>query len=218
MSTSMRLAPHISKCRPVFLCCDLQEKFSRAIPSFENGVFVANRMLSFAALNSDRCAYFATEQYPTGLGHTVASIPLATPPPNLNLQVFEKTKFSMLTPSLEQAIAAHIAAGGEASGEAIAVIFGIEAHVCVLQSVEDLAQRPQPTRVFVLADGTYSQRDEDRKYALKLMASMPNVTVTTSESLMFQLIRAADDPGFKGMSALARIRPPAPRSASPPKP
>ena len=204
---SSLLLPHVSRSRPVMLCCDLQTKFQPAIPEFHESVHVANRMLQLASQHPQDCAYIVTEHYTKGLG-TIDDIKLADAPDGV-VRVFDKTLFSMATEEVVAAMDAHVGAGSDATpAEKHAVLWGIEAHVCVLQTADDLVRHGW--RVHLLVDGTHSQKTSDRKYALKTLDKMPGVTLTTSESVLFQLLRDTSDPRFKAASALLRQPKPEP--------
>ena len=186
--------------KPVFMCCDLQEKFAPAFGhNFELAAFVAKRLLAahgaFHAAGAGT-RFVVTEQYPKGLGPTcsdVAEAAAAQPA----LFKYEKTKFSMMVDEVDAAV-------GDAASF---VLFGIEAHVCVLQTVADLRMRGK--NVFVVVDGTFSQRDGDRDVAFRTMERM-GATLTTSEAVLFQLLGDKNHAAFKAVSALCRDKPPAP--------
>ena len=190
MLRSLRL-PHYSSHRYAFFCCDLQERFSDKIPQFSRCVKVANTLSSISQLLD--IPFLVTEQYPQGLGGTVKEITL--PPMAL---VLPKTGFSMLS-----------AATGEnvtrlqpfLQKENIIVLFGIEAHVCVLQTALELNDKG--VQCVVLADAVGSMQVEDQNEALQLMRTrLPCCTVTTSQSLVFQMVQDAADPNFKTVSKL----------------
>ena len=187
-----KLLAHYSSRRVAFFCCDIQTAFAQRVPNFNHLTFVANR---FAALHNllppTSTKYVVTEQYPKGLGRTVPEI--AVPPTAI---VAEKTKFSMVVPGPVRDALEHVDD---------VVIFGLEAHVCVLHTVDDLCQLGK--RVFIARDGVASQSNEDRDAALDLMRSYPAVTVSTSESLLLQMVRDAKDPLFKEVSSLLKLKP-----------
>ena len=191
-----RLFPKVAdKITPVFLCCDLQEKFAARIPRFNDAVFEANRFSKVA--EELKAPFIVTEQYPKGLGHTVSDIklPSTAPPP------FAKSAFSMITPEVEKAIGSH----------KHFVLWGIEAHVCVQQTVDDLISADRDNRVWIVSNGTFSQHEVDRLDALEWFRHTPGVAVTTSESLLMQFIRGKDHPNFKFISGLLRERQPSER-------
>ena len=187
---------------PAFLCCDLQASFATRLPRFQHGVFVAKRFLAFHELFPGETSYVATEQYPKGLGRLVPEIGIEAAQQRemgaKKIYVFEKTTFSMITPEVTAQLEGH---------DSI-VLFGIEAHACILQTTDDLVAMGK--KVYIAADGTFSQRDEDRKYAFKTMMEFGkgNVFLTTSESILLALLRDAAHPKFKQVSALLRQQAP----------
>lgn len=84
-----------------------------------------------------------------------------------------------------------------------AVVFGIEAHVCMLQTVADLLD--DGYEVTVLADGTSAQQPHDVQFAFELMRQW-GAFVATSESLLFRLLRTASHEQFRTISALVKDR------------
>ncbi len=178
--------------RVSFFCCDLQAKFAPRVPNFARCVFVANRFAqAHQALRvSGKSKFFATEQYPQGLGGTVPDVTL----PEGCIPI-AKQQFSMLVPEIRN---------DPFFKGSIVVLFGIEAHVCILQTVSDLVEAGTP--VVLAKDGIGSQEEFDAVTALDLMRSWPNVTVSTSESILFQILRGAEHPHFKEISKIVRHR------------
>lgn len=132
----------------------------------------------------------ANEQYPKGLGHTISPIKelIADTP------IFEKTSFSACDdePTMKALTA---------SGRTHVVVFGIEAHVCVLQTVMDLLDKGFVPVVVVDAVG--SRTPQNKKIALKRMARAGAVLVSI-EMILFELCRSAKNPVFKEISALVK--------------
>jgi len=133
-----------------------------------------------------------TEQNSRALGSTVPEIDLQTLGP-LHLKTVEKTLFSMFTPEVEAILKKHDLKS--------VVLFGIESHVCVLQSSLDLLENGYD--VHVLADGVSSCNREEVPYALAGMRQA-GVKITTSESAAFQLQRDANKPFFKAFSTIIK--------------
>lgn len=99
----------------------------------------------------------------------------------------------MLTPQVRSQLSAQ-------SCETV-VIFGLEAHVCVYQTVKDLLEAK--FSVFMAADGIASRSCEDRAVALEQLARFGAV-LSTSESILFELCQDAKHPKFKQMSELIK--------------
>jgi isochorismate hydrolase len=84
---------------------------------------------------------FTTEHYSKVFGHTVPDLLIDTP-------VYEKRAFSMLTEEVKEAFA-H-------TGRESAILVGIEAHACILQTAMDLIDDDKD--VFVICDAVSSQK------------------------------------------------------------
>ncbi|THH21052.1 hypothetical protein EW146_g429 [Bondarzewia mesenterica] len=150
-------------------------------------VSMASKMLKVAKILEVPVVY--TEQNARALGSTV---PELSPEPlgPLHLGTIDKTLFSMVTPEVRTILQ-------ERDLKSV-VLFGIESHVCVLQSTLDLLQLGYD--VHVLADGVSSCNKEEVPFALARMRQA-GAQITTSESLLFQLQQDSSKPNFKAFSA-----------------
>ena len=85
------------------------------------------------------------------------------------------------------------------------IVAGIEAHVCVQQTVLDALNSGFSSgyEVFVAADAVASRKPGDVALALELMRQAGAV-ITSSEALLFMLLRGAEHPQFKAISQLVR--------------
>ncbi len=141
-----------------------------------------------------------TQQYTKGLGPTVSAIAAAASEPigdEIGTAVFspvEKTSFSAMgEPAFVEIL--------EKLGRKTVIISGIEAHVCVQQTVIDLLDKGYT--VFVAQDCISSRSNTDKKYAQRRMGDAGAVG-TTYESILFELLGGAKEPGFKQISALVK--------------
>nr|CAG8583341.1 14518_t:CDS:2 [Entrophospora candida] len=107
--------------------------------------------------------------------------------------VAEKTKFSMFVPEIENALKNH-------NIKSI-VLFGIEAHVCILQTALDLIENNYD--IHVLADGVSSMNYPEIEIALNRIRQAGG-SVTSSESILFQLLNDSSDQKFKQISSLVK--------------
>ncbi|RKP09342.1 Isochorismatase-like protein [Thamnocephalis sphaerospora] len=121
-------------------------------------------------------------------GATVSEIDI-----NKAALVKPKTKFSMLIPEVDAFLK-------ERKTESI-VIYGIESHVCVLQTVLELLDNKY--NVHVLADGVSSINYPEIDIALNRMRQA-GAAITTSESILFQLAGDSKHPHFKALSGLVK--------------
>ena len=83
------------------------------------------------------------------------------------------------------------------------VVVGIETHVCVQQTCLDLIN--EGFRVFLPIDAVSCRYPMDHHTALRRMENA-GVTLTTTESLAFELVGASGTPEFKTISKLVQER------------
>ncbi|XP_041438150.1 isochorismatase domain-containing protein 1 isoform X1 [Xenopus laevis] len=175
----------------VFFCCDMQERFRPAIKYFGDIISVGQRLLQGARILG--IPVIVTEQYPKGLGGTVQELDLT----GVKL-VLPKTKFSMVLPEVEAALA-------ELPGVRSVVLFGVETHVCIQQTALDLIGRG--VEVHIVADATSSRSMMDRMFALERLARN-GIIITTSEAILLQLVADKDHPKFKEIQNLIKASAP----------
>ena len=169
------------------LIVDMQQKLLPVIN--DQAAVLANCLKLIEAANTLDVPTTATEQYPKGLGPTVAAIAERISDRR------EKIEFSCLNCLDWNSTAS------DPEGRFKVVVAGIESHVCVLQTVLDLLS--QGFRVFVAADAVGSRKPLDREIALQRMASSGAV-ITTTESILFEWCERAGTPKFKAISRLVR--------------
>lgn len=165
------------------ICIDLQEKL---VNMLNNSDLIAknatNLMKAAHILNIDS---IITEQYPKGLGETIDAINSIT-----NFKKIEKTTFSALqTPEFNFELKKNI------------IIFGIETHICVLQTVNDLLKRRH--NVYVVADCCSSRNELNHKIALDLIKQSGG-KITTLEIVLFEFLKSSKHPNFKEIQALIK--------------
>ena len=171
----------------ILFIVDVQTRLAAAMPDPE--ATIARAAILLAAAERLGVPIVASEQYPQGLGHTDRRLPLPA-----GAQVFAKTAFSAVR---DPAILAHL----EGLGRRQVVLCGMEAHVCVLQTAIDLAERGY--RPAVAADAVASRLPERRERGLARMAAN-GVAVVDSEMVVFEWLGGAGTPEFKELSRLIR--------------
>jgi len=174
------------------LVIDVQEKLAPAMDeeAFERLKKSVDLLLTAASLL--HVATLATEQYPKGLGSTIDEVKKGLDA--LHAPRIEKTCFSACDVSDVPRWLA------EKSPRAI-VVAGVEAHVCVFQTVRELAARGFD--VHVPHDAVASRRDDDRMTALELMRKA-GATITTTETIVFDWLQRAEGDAFKQLSKKMR--------------
>jgi nicotinamidase-related amidase len=176
-----------------FFMCDMQERFKPAVKYFSEILEVSRRLVEGTKILN--IPLVVTEQYPKGLGSTVPELSTSHA-----VGVFEKTKFTMLIPEVESILSQ--LCGGRLRH---IVLFGVETHVCVQQTVIDLLELDY--EVHVVADATSSRSQMDRLLALQRF-QQAGAIVTSSEAILLQLVADKDHPHFKEIQALIKISAP----------
>lgn len=169
----------------VLLLIDLQERLMPVIHDHETVVARSVRLAEAAQLLD--VPIRATEQNPAGLGATVA--PLAAYPQ----ATLPKTTFSA---AADPGFSALLPAG---AGQII--VAGVEAHVCVLQTVLGLLGSGR--RVVVAADATSSRDPADRAAAIE-RARQHGAEIVTSEMVLFEWLHDARHPKFHEVQKLLK--------------
>jgi len=131
-----------------------------------------------------------TQQYTKGLGDTIIPIKEAAG----NLKHVEKTSFSCCDEPMFNEILA-------VTAKRYVIILGIEAHVCVMQTVIDLIERGFIP--VVVEDCVASRNIIDKSVAIERMRK-EGALVTTFESLLFELLQYSGTDTFKQISNLVK--------------
>ncbi|MEZ6114785.1 MAG: hydrolase, partial [Pirellulaceae bacterium] len=189
MNETRRLArsPQLmSRDDSALLVVDVQEKLIPLIPGHERLVWNIRRLIDGAAVLG--VAVAGTEQYPRGLGHTIAELRdrLGELPEKLLFscggcpELFERWRDAGIYKIL---------------------LCGIESHVCVQQTAFDLLG--EGFQVYLAVDAVGARFSIDHQTALRRMETA-GASLTTTESALFEWCEAAGTPEFKQISALVR--------------
>lgn len=170
------------------LIIDLQERILPVINNYENVLQNALKLIKgFKTLN---LPIFFTEQYPKGLGQTSKIILDELE----GYTAFQKMSFSC--------------SGAEGLFEEFVnknlkqiVVCGIEAHVCVQQTVLDLIANE--FQVNLVADAVSSRKQIDYEIAISRMQTL-GAEVTTTESVLFELLEVCGTNEFKEISRIIK--------------
>ncbi|EKV05250.1 hypothetical protein PDIG_37650 [Penicillium digitatum PHI26] len=137
---------------------------------------------------------YVTTQNRAKLGNTVPELQQHLNGPQILADV-DKTLFSMIVPEIEKLLPA------PDSTPLDVIIVGIEAHICVTQTTLDLLERGH--HVYILVDGVSSINSEERGIALARLRDVGAV-VTSSESVLFEILGDASHEAFRAVSGLVR--------------
>ena len=168
---------------------DMQEAFRTSIANFTQTAERIATMVQGAKLLN--LPILVTEQYPKGLGHTASEIVSVLPEAT---QIIEKTAFSSCG-------AESFRSELERLGTSHVIVCGIEAHICVNQTVHDLLDKG--FQVHLLTDCISSRSFPDRKAATRKM-QMSGAIFSTVEMALFELMRDAKHEQFKAIQKLIK--------------
>lgn len=172
----------------VLLIVDVQDRLAPAVAGAEGVIAQCSRLVE--AAHRLAIPVVVSEQYPKGLGGTVAPLAEKLQPAS----VISKTAFaSSREGNIEQALAA--------SGRRTIVVCGMEAHVCVLQTALDLLSKGFVSAV--VADACGSRNPEHKALALERMRAN-GVEIVVAEMVLFEWLGCAGTPEFKALSPLIR--------------
>ena len=169
------------------ICIDIQQKL---VNMLQNGDIVSSnaiKLMKTASILDINTVI--TEQYPKGLGATINDISSIKP-----FKTIEKTTFSALQ---TQEFADYF----KTLNNKNILIFGIETHICVLQSVIDLINKGY--KVFVVENCSASRSENDHKTALELMKQY-GASVITLEIALFNFLKSSRHPNFKEIQQLIK--------------
>jgi nicotinamidase-related amidase len=189
MSRDPRLA--LDRANAVLLIIDVQERLGAAMDAVRFERLLKNTEILVESAKTLGLPIVVTEQYPKGLGPTVPALRRALPP---ELQPISKLAFSA-------AAVEPVAQGLRQLNRKQIIVTGMETHVCVFQSVRDLLGAGYLP--FVPSDTVLSRTPDNHDTGLALMREA-GATVTSTESVVFDLLGEAGTPEFKKLSALLK--------------
>lgn len=177
----------IDKKKTVFVLIDIQDKFIPVIKDIDK--LISNSNILVKASEILNIPLIVTEQYPKGLGHTYEKIDLPDKKyliEKVSFSCFESEKFIKKIKELKV--------------NSI-VLFGIEAHVCILKTALDALKNNLD--VYVVADAISSRTAENKSIAIERMRQS-GVFIVSTEMILFQLLDKAGTEEFKLISKLVK--------------
>lgn len=177
--------------KAVLVVIDVQE---RLVPAMPEDIYLRLRntvamLVEVAGLLG--IPVVTTEQYPKGIGHTVPELAAAC-----NETVIEKVSFGCCgEPNFLKAL--------KNTGRTQVLITGMEAHVCVYQTVLGLLE--DGYYVHLLRDAICSRNKTDYLAGVA-NAGQAGAVVTTAETVMFQMLQESTHEQFRAVSKLVKER------------
>lgn len=181
--------PALRRQQTTLLVVDMQERLLAAMEPNKTPELLRQVGILLDGAKALGLSVVSTEQYPKGLGPTVASLreKLAAPP-------IEKLEFSALAnPRAKEAIA-----GSNASA---IILCGVETHVCIYQTARDLCAAGY--RVFIPRDAVLSRRESNVLTGLSL-CEKAGAIISSVEAVLFDMVGGGGDSSFKEISRLLK--------------
>lgn len=197
MSDASTRTPHVpsrvalDRDDTVLFVIDIQERLGAAMDPAKLERVVRNTGILIQTAKTLGLPVFVTEQYPKGLGRTLPSLIELLPE---GVVPVEKVAFSC-------GAVKELARDLFGSSRRQVLITGMETHVCVFQTVRDLAAGGYAP--FVARDAVLSRTQENHDTGLELMRAT-GATVTSTEAIVFDLLGTAGTPEFKALSPLVK--------------
>jgi len=168
---------------------DMQNKLCSIMPDIDLQEVINNCSRLIQAFNMLEVPIAITEQYPQGLGETVAEISKHLE----SVKPIAKTSFSACgEPQFKQKL--H-------RDKSQIIITGLETHICVLQTAADLIAMGK--QVFVVEDAVISRTHQNKVNALARLRDAGCIIAST-ESVIFELLGNAQHESFKAISKLIK--------------
>lgn len=174
----------------VWMLVDVQTRLCSAMPATQLATVVKNIQRLIQGAQMLNIPLWVTEQYPEKLGETLPELQMMLPEytPRYGKLAFSAWRESALQES-SVSVAPQV------------VLFGLETHICVLQTALDaLAAGKQ---VFVVEDAVISRTESNRDNAIARLRDAGCI-ITNTESMLFEPLQSATHPQFKAISALIR--------------
>ena len=171
----------------ILLIVDIQEKLVKMLA--EEDVKIAAIKIA-KACDILQIPAIISEQYPKGLGETITELKGALP----NAIYVEKTSFSVAHTFANKLLDLDI-------NKKQVILFGIETHICVLQTAFDLLNMGY--EVFVVKEACGSRNHEDKESALRRLMHAGTQLITV-EMALFELLKSSKHPNFKEVQALIK--------------
>lgn len=175
-----RHTPRSEDC--VLAVVDIQEKLLPSIHEKDRVLRNSQLLIRLASILSLPVAL--SEQYPKGLGQSVSAIASLLE----GVKPVEKLEFGCF------GNADYCSAIGRFAGRNTLLVCGIEAHICVMQTV--LGALNQGLMVYVAADAVSSRSELNWKIGVERMRDAGAV-ISSTEMMIYELLGKSGTPAFK---------------------
>lgn len=180
----------IDRGQAVLIVVDVQDVLMKQMNQEVGKNVIRNIRILLAFAKEMAIPVLITEQYPKGLGKTVPEIKMELG----SILPMEKVSFSCCgVETFNNKL--------NRSGRKQIILTGIETHVCVLQTADDLIRKGH--EVHVVADAICSRRKLDWGIGLRWMEKR-GAMISTTEIIAFQLLKEAGTEEFRELSKLLK--------------
>ncbi|NPV92140.1 MAG: hydrolase [Firmicutes bacterium] len=167
--------------KTALLIVDIQGTLARTV--YQSNLIYDNWRKLIKAARLFRLPIILLEQYPQGLGKTI---------PELRELLGDQSPIEKIT--FNACLNEEFLKKVKETGRQQLLVAGIEAHVCVYQTVSGLLR--EPYQVYVASDAVSSRTSWNRMAALERMRELGAV-ITTTEMALFEMMRVAEGELFK---------------------
>lgn len=186
----MTLTRQLDRTQAALLVVDVQERLFDVMADDTRDRSLSRLLALIVGAKALELPIICTEQYPRGLGPTVAAVQQALG----DVPRRAKTSFSCLG---DRTIATEI----QDSGRRQWLVAGMETHICVLQTIRDL--RESGHDVHLIADGCMSRACVDYDIGIQRAQALGAV-LSSTETALFELLGTAGGDAFKTISRAIR--------------
>ncbi|HLP98299.1 MAG TPA: hydrolase [Sideroxyarcus sp.] len=176
--------------KAVLVVIDVQERLCAAMDQAALQQLIRNAGILLESANELAVPVIFTEQYVKGLGPTLGELKQRVPAASCH----EKLTFSGCG---NQAFVQQL----KQSGRTQIIVCGMEAHVCVQQTVIELLG--EGFVVHVVKDAVLSRSGDNKQTAIEAM-TLAGAVPTSTESAVFQLLKIAGTDTFRKLSKLVK--------------
>ena len=173
----------------VLVVIDVQDKLCRAMDEKVLERLTRNIAILQETARELGIPMVATEQYVKGIGETLPILKEKLTEPALEKMTFSCCGEVPFPERLKEL------------GKKQVIVTGMEAHVCVLQTVIELLDAGY--HVHLVKDAVMSRRKENWQVGIDA-AVQAGAVITSTETALFQLLRVAGSEEFKKLSKLVR--------------
>ncbi len=178
----------INKDDTFMMLIDMQEKLVATMDQEVQKSLSKNCNIMLKTAREFKIPVIVTEQYRKGLGKTIEELlPSIEGLDNLEKTFFDGTKDSEIYKKIQSL------------GKKTAVLMGIEAHICVLQTAMSLLDKGY--RVIIVSDGVASRKRINWRIAMRSIENAGAVLYPT-ETISFMILEQAGTAQFKALAPL----------------